>query len=89
VLTIRDGAFREAQEGTLHFRELLEAGGGALQTASSLEAHVAQIRETLEDPERVRPEIDAFLRTFVRPHGLDRPATPILADAIEALARRA
>ena len=29
-----------------------------------------------------------FVESFVRPRGLDRPAAPILADAIEALGRR-
>jgi len=28
-----------------------------------------------------------FVESFVRPHGLERPATPILADAVEQLAQ--
>jgi hypothetical protein len=86
VLTIRTEDFRESQEGTLHFGELRTAAGGALQTASSLAEHVPQLRSTIADPARFAAGIDEFLRVFVRPHGLDRPATPILADAIEALA---
>jgi hypothetical protein len=88
VLTIRADEFRETQEGTLHFGELRTAAGGALQTASSLGEHVAQLRATLGEPARFTGGIDEFLRAFVRPLGLDRPATPILADAIEALASR-
>jgi hypothetical protein len=87
VLTIRAPEFRETQEGTLHFRQLLSASAGALQAASTLEQHLGQLRSAVEQPERHREEIESFLRTFVRPHGLDRPATPILADAIEKLGR--
>jgi hypothetical protein len=89
VLTIRASEFRDTQDGTLHFRHLLSASGGALQTATTFEEHLGQLRSTLEQPDRHRDEIDSFLHTFVRPHGLDRPATPVLADAIEALAGRA
>jgi hypothetical protein len=86
VLTIRAPEFRETQEGTLHFRELLSAGGGALQVASTSDEHLGQLRAAVEQPERHRDAIESFLLTFVRPHGLDRPATPILADAIAELA---
>ena len=65
---------------------LMGAGAGALQMADTLEHHVRQLAETLADPDRARAAIDAFLLAFVRPNGLDRPATPILADAIEVLA---
>ena len=88
VLTIRAADFRESQDGTLHFGELRTAAGGALQAASALDEHVAQLRATLEDPGRLAAGIEEFLRVFVRPLGLDRPATPILADAIEALGAR-
>jgi hypothetical protein len=88
VLTIRTEDFRASQEGTLHFGELRTAAGGALQTASSLGEHVSQLRSTIADPARFAAGIAEFLRVFVRPLGLDRPATPILADAIEALASR-
>ena len=86
VLTIRTREFRETQEGTVHFRHLASAGGGALQVAETIEEHLSQLRDAVEHPERRREAIDAFLLTFVRPHGLDRPATPILAGAIEDLA---
>ncbi|HEY7603053.1 MAG TPA: hypothetical protein VH760_02240 [Gaiellaceae bacterium] len=87
VLTIRSPAFRETQTGTPHFRELRAAAGGALANATTVDEHLAQLEEVLDRPERTAEQIDAFLRAFLRPHGLDRPATPILADAIEALGR--
>jgi hypothetical protein len=88
VLTIRTDEFRETQEGTLHFNELLSASDGALRVAPTLTEHLAQLRQALERPDETAPAIESFLRTFVRPQGLDRPATPIVADAIEAAARR-
>jgi hypothetical protein len=84
VLTIRDPAFAQTQAGTLHFRELLSAAGPALRTADSLDEHVSQLHEAIADP-GVRAGAEAFLRVFVRPNGLDRPATPILVEAIESL----
>jgi hypothetical protein len=85
VLTVRDPAFAQTQEGTLHFQYLLPAAGGALQAADSLAEHTGQLADALDNPERRRREIDSFLATFVRPHGLARPGAAILADAIEEL----
>jgi hypothetical protein len=86
VLTIAADEYRQSQSGTVHFRELRAAAGAALQTASSLEEHAAQLSSALADPASVAAAADDFLRAFVRPLGLQRPATPILADAIERLA---
>jgi hypothetical protein len=85
VYTLALPEVREAQEGTLHFRHLVRAGGGLLEVAHSLEEHAAQLQRGLEsggdgDPNR------SFLEEFVRPHGLENPATPRLVDAVEALA---
>lgn len=87
VLTIRDPVFRETQEQSHHFRYLLPAAGGALQAADSLDEHLTQLAGTLAEPERSREQIDRFVGSFLRPHGLERPATPILVEAIEALRR--
>jgi hypothetical protein len=73
-----------AQESTLHFHHLLAENGGFLHVAGSFDEHVAQLGAVLagEDAELRR----AFVERFVRPRGLERPATPILADAIQELA---
>ena len=76
------------QEGTLHFRYLLNVGGGLVQVARSLEEHVAQLSATLADP---RPGIErarSFTRAFIRPQGLDEPSTPRFAVAVEAAGQR-
>jgi hypothetical protein len=87
VLSLTAGEFAGTQEGTLHFHHLLPAQGGFLRMAATLPEHVAQLRDVLERPEAVLAEIARFVASFIRPHGLDRPCTPILADAIEALGR--
>jgi hypothetical protein len=86
VLTVHTPEFKETQEGTLHFGNLASASGGALREAATLDEHLEQLRAVVEAPEASREGIEAFLLAFVRPHGLDRPATPILVDAIEELA---
>jgi hypothetical protein len=85
VLTILEPEF--AQEDTLHFQHLLEENGGFLHAASSLEEHLVQLRQVLDEDEADAQRRRRFVESFVRPHGLDRPATPIFADAVEELAR--
>jgi hypothetical protein len=83
VLTILAPEF--AQETTLHFHYLLAENGGFVHVAASLPEHVAQLAEIVRgghDDDQRR----AFVQSFVRPHGLDRPATGIYADAVEELA---
>ncbi len=53
---------------------------------ASLDEHVAQLATVLDEDEADAERRRAFVESFVRPHGLDRPATPILADAVEELA---
>lgn len=87
VLTIGDPAFAETQAGTPHFKELRAAAGPALAMAGSVDEHLAQLRTALDEPAEAAAGAEAFLLAFVRPRGLDRPATPIVADAIEQAAR--
>jgi len=86
VLTVRAPEFEQSQTGTLHFRYLRPEHGGFLMEAWTLEEHVDQLSEAVEDPWRFREANARFVARFVRPHGLDRPCTPILADAVERLA---
>jgi hypothetical protein len=84
VLTVLAPDF--AQETTLHFDYLLEESGGFLHVAPSLEEHVTQLARVLEEDEAGAERRRAFVESFVRPRGLDRAATPILADEVEQLA---
>jgi hypothetical protein len=89
VLTVRSPRFDDSQEGTVHFSYLLPENGGFVSVAYSLEEHIEQLAALRLDPERTRSQIDRFVRTFVRPYGRERAATPFVADAIEDTAHRA
>jgi hypothetical protein len=86
VFSIRVPEYAGTQEGTLHFRYLLSANGGLLHMAATLDEHVAALAGALDRTEADDRKLRAFVEGFVRPRGLDTPATPVLADAIEALA---
>ena len=86
VFSLLADEFADTQEGTIHFHHLLPENGGCVRIASTLEEHVRQLSERLRDPEGARTETERFIAGFIRPHGVDRPATPIFADAIERLA---
>ena len=86
VYTVLLPEFRENQEGTLHFRYLLEVEGGLLHAARGLDEHLDQLAGGVADSHGEAARQRAFVRAFVRPHGLDRPATPVFVDALESLA---
>jgi hypothetical protein len=88
VHTILDPTFATTQEGTHHFRYLLPTNGGFLRVASSLDEHVTQLADTLRDPDAGRPALEAFVRSFVRPNGLDTAATPLVVETLEQLGAR-
>lgn len=72
------------QEGTLHFRHLRREG--LLRLAETLDEHTAQLAASLDSSAEDRARIREFIRVFVRPHGLDQPATPRVVEAIESAA---
>ena len=80
--------FAGTQEGTIHFRHLLPEHGGFLRIAATLDDHVAQLADRLANPAAARDETRRFVASFIRPSGLERPATPVFVDALEALAAR-
>jgi hypothetical protein len=86
VFTVRAPEFAHAQEGTLHFRHLVNRHSGGVQSAERLEEHVNQLASVLHhgfDREAQR----RFIGEFIRPHGLDRPATPRFVEAVERIGR--
>jgi hypothetical protein len=89
VFSISASEFAGTQEGTLHFHHLLPENGGCVRIADSIDDHVRQLAERLRDPDAARAETQRFVGSFIRPCGVERPATPIVADAIEGVARLA
>lgn len=85
VFTILAPEFSGGQQGTLHFQYLLKERGGFVEVAPDFETHRQHLTAAAAgeyDPAPIR----AFIEQFLRPHGIDRPATPIMVDAIQALA---
>lgn len=89
VHTVLAPEFASSQEGTLHFRYLLEAGGGLLHVAPSLDEHYRLLAGVVSGEDRSGEEAARrFVATFVRPQGIDKPSTPLLVDTIEGLVAR-
>jgi hypothetical protein len=86
VMSLLMEEFAATQKGTLHFHYLLPENGGFLRVASTLDEHVTQLVDALRHPDVSRAQTQAFVRSFLRPRGLDVPCTPLLADALERAA---
>jgi hypothetical protein len=85
VLTVLVPDF--AQETTLHFHYLLTENGGFLHVAADLDEHVEQLRAVLgEHTQGAAQRRFGFVESFVRPGGIDLPAAPLTAAAIEEIA---
>jgi hypothetical protein len=86
VLTLLLPPYRIHQNGMTHFRYLLNVGGGLLVTAPDLESHLAQLGQLVGGPRERDERNRRFITAFVRPRGLESPATPVFVDAVEQLA---
>jgi hypothetical protein len=85
VLTFTLLEYRMHQEEMIHFRYLMDVAGGLLHMAPDIVTHLRQLSDAVA-LEGVRDERNRrFLQAFVRPGGLDAPATPAFADALERL----
>jgi hypothetical protein len=87
VFTVEVPEFAGGQHQTLHFHYLLARNGGLVEVADSFRQHVRQLANELLTPGGRRERSLEFVKGFVRPHGLDRPAAPIMVEAIEQVAR--
>ena len=88
VFTVLAPEFRDTQEGTLHFHHLRDVNGGLVHVAGDFAEHVAQLDSAVQAPNGGDGRCRRFVEAFVRPYGIDVPATPRLVDALEGLARR-
>jgi hypothetical protein len=87
VLTVLAPESSGGQRETLHFDYLLKQHGGFVELADDLVTHCQQLAAAVAG-DYDAAAIRAFVHTFLRPLGLDQPVAPIMADAIEAAARR-
>jgi hypothetical protein len=78
--------FAGTQAGTLHFAHIADDQTGFLHVSRTFEEHVAHLREAITGGPGADRRARAFVQRFVRPHGLDAPATPYLVDAFASAA---
>jgi hypothetical protein len=83
VHTVLLPEFEIYQEGMQHFRYLIEVGGGVLTMARAFPEHLTQLAGALSRPPERDDRNRRFVGAFVRPQGLDTPATPAFVDAVE------
>ena len=88
VLTVLAPPYRVHQDGMAHFRYLLEVEGGLLHAAADLTGHLRQLSDVLAHADGREARNTRFLTAFVRPQGLDVPATPAFVAAVKQLAQR-
>jgi hypothetical protein len=81
TLTVLDAEIAESQTGMIHFGHLQRPGG--VKVARNFGEHLEHLDAVLARPSQA-PEAEAFVEFFLRPFGVDRPATKIVADAIES-----
>jgi hypothetical protein len=81
VYTFSVGALAPGQAGSRHFYYLLEQHGGVVTYAETLEEHVTQLQQGVTGTYD-RDALRRFCIDFVRPLGLDRPVSPILAEEV-------
>jgi hypothetical protein len=86
VCTVDAPEFEQSQEGTLHFAYLADEASGVLRVARDMDEHIAQLADVLAGNRAADERAQAFVRDFIRPFGIERPAAPILAAAIEEAA---
>ena len=84
VHTILADEFKETQQGTLHFHYLKADEFGLLHVARTFDEHAEQLEAALRG-EGDDGRNERFLKRFVRPLGLDRSASGLVADEIERL----
>lgn len=83
VMTVREP---DNASMTLHYQYLQRANGGFVHEAVGLGAHREQLAAVMRGVVDDRTRLARFLGSFIRPQGIDQPATPILVDGIERLA---
>jgi hypothetical protein len=89
VMTYYREDLRQEHEGSLHYQHLLDPEHGLLVTAASLDEHERQLASMLAGPPpEISSRVSKFVRRFVRPQGLETPATGIAVEALERLALR-
>ena len=84
-ITILTDRYRATQEQTTHFKHLLKAN--VLEVARSIEEAIEVIIRILNGEDTLREQRLRFVKSFVRPRGLNRQTGEVAARAIELTAQ--
>jgi hypothetical protein len=84
VHTVLDPKFEDNQLGTVHYHYLTNTAGGLLTVGKGFDDHLERLNDTLA--RETRTVVKPFVQAFVRPHGLEVPATPLFVEQVEAMA---
>jgi hypothetical protein len=88
VCTVELPDIPNRQRGTVHFEYLVTVGGGFVRTATSFDQHLDMLAELVRrDPYERDEQSDRFVRTFVRPHGLDVVPAGVFSEEMLRLLR--
>jgi hypothetical protein len=87
VVTIQVPEYSHGQEGTIHFHYLLKENGGFVERSDDLESHVQHLHAILND-QYDKQSINNFVKNFIRPQGIQKPAVQATAEAIELFSMR-
>jgi hypothetical protein len=88
VMTLTLPEYRMHQDEMIHFQYLTTVSGGVLHKAPDLETHFQQLADVMGSTGARDERNRRFLSAFVRPGGLETPATPVFVDALERLYRQ-
>jgi hypothetical protein len=84
TISIAQYGFKQSERG--HFRHLLN--GNFLEVSDSFPEAASVITGILAGNDSKNAQRSKFVRDFIRPHGLDKSASEIIAKAIESAALR-
>jgi len=81
--TVADPRYQRTQEGTFHFQYLTD--GGILEKAPDFATHRKQLANELSRSKEARRDLTRFIESFIRPAGLDKPATPVALETVASV----
>jgi hypothetical protein len=82
-ITVMTDDSKSKQAGLGHFQHLLN--GGFLETATSYSEAATIVADIFSGRDSKKAQRQRFVREFIRPRGIHKPASQILAEVIEAV----
>ena len=84
-VTIMTGQYRESQIGRAHFQHLLN--GDFMETASDFDEAASVLSRIIGGDDAKADNRRRFIKDFIRPLGIEKPASQVIAHIVESTAR--